>query len=150
MTAFEILWRSPVRRRRSPVGQWLEVLEGRVLLAGGITPAPGSPINGSPGVALTNVVVATFTIADSSGSPGSKWLAKIDWGDNTGPDKKVAPAQQSDGSFAFLGTHEDIRGEGTGSPNRWLVVAARTGIRVRARRPEHRLCIDRRSARRLS
>src|SRR5437867_3012345 len=105
MTFFEIPRRIAIRRRRSPVGRRLEVLEGRVLLAGGITPAPGSPLNGSPGVALTNVVVATFTIADSTGSPGTKWLAKVDWGDSTSPDKKVAPTAQADGSFAFLGNH---------------------------------------------
>ena len=105
MALFEIPRRIPVRRRRRPAGRGIEVLEGRVLLAGGITPAPGSPINGSPGVALTNVTVATFTIADPTGSPGTKWLARVDWGDRTSPDKKVPPTAQSDGSFAFPGNH---------------------------------------------
>src|SRR5690348_8723856 len=105
MRFFEIPRRSLVRRRRSPVGRGIEVLEGRVLLAGGITPAPGSPISGSPGVALTKVVVAKFTIADATGSPGTKWLARLDWGDSTSPDKKVAPTALADGSFEFLGTH---------------------------------------------
>jgi hypothetical protein len=104
MKLFEIPRRNLDRRRNHPIGTWIEVLEGRVLLAGGITPAGGSQINGSPGAALTNVVVATFTIADSTGSPGTKWQAKVDWGDGSNPDKRVA-ATQVGSQFEFLGTH---------------------------------------------
>src|SRR5947209_2196177 len=83
MILFEIPRRSRDRRRRSPVGRGIEVLEDRLLLANGISPAHGVHLLGHPGVALTNVTVATFTITDSSGSPGSMWQAKVDWGDGT-------------------------------------------------------------------
>jgi Bacterial Ig-like domain (group 2) len=83
----------------------VEVLEDRILLADGINPSPGPPITGAPGVAVTNAVVATYTIADPSGNPGTKWRAKVAWGDNTSDDKKLAPTQLPDGSFEFLDSH---------------------------------------------
>jgi hypothetical protein len=80
------------------------MLEGRVLLADGINPAPGPKLLGSPGVAFSDVTVATFTIADSSGSPGTKWNAHIDWGDGNSSSRIPATAEP-DGSFAFLSGH---------------------------------------------
>jgi uncharacterized protein YjdB len=82
----------------------IEHLEIRALLADGIAPHPGPQLTGSPGVALTNVVVATFTITDSTGSPGTKWNAEILWGDGK-IDKRVSATAGPNGSFQFLGTH---------------------------------------------
>ena len=101
----EIPRRASGARRRAPAGRWIEILEKRVLLADGITPLPGPQINGSPGVALNNVVVATYTIANSDGNPGTKWRAKVDWGDGSAPDKQVMPTALPDGSYEFLDSH---------------------------------------------
>jgi hypothetical protein len=83
----------------------VEVLEGRILLADGITASGGPPITGAPGVALTNVVVATYTVTDPSGNPGTQWRAKVTWGDNSAPDKNVSPTALPDGSYEFLDSH---------------------------------------------
>ncbi len=74
------------------------------MLADGINPAPGLNFLGSPGVALQNVAVATFTIADSSGSPGTKWDAKIAWGDGN-TDKNSPATAGPNGTFQFLDSH---------------------------------------------
>jgi trimeric autotransporter adhesin len=49
-------------------------------------------------------VVATYIIADSSGDPGDKWRAKVDWGDGSAQDKKVSPTAVGT-SFEFLDSH---------------------------------------------
>jgi hypothetical protein len=82
----------------------IENLEGRRLFANGISPNAGPQLNGSPGVELSNVVVADFTITDPSGSPGNMWNAKVSWGDG-GTDLHVQPIAQSDGSFDFIDSH---------------------------------------------
>jgi hypothetical protein len=79
------------------------VLESRSLLADGISPAAGPPINAVAGVPITNAVFATFTITDSTGSPGSQWLALIDFGDGQFA-RLVSPVPQGNG-FAFLASH---------------------------------------------
>jgi hypothetical protein len=98
------LYQHPRRKRWGSLPGTIEVLEERQLLADGIAPLPGPTIMGSPGVPLTNVVVATFTITDSSGSPGSKWRSEIIWGDGQ-IDKLVSPTPGPNGSFEFLGNH---------------------------------------------
>src|SRR3954447_20842767 len=87
-------------RRAAP---WAEILEVRTLMANGIAPSGGSPILTSPNVALTNVTVASFTVTDTTGSPGSKWRALISWGDGD-QDKLVIPIQVGS-TFEFHGTH---------------------------------------------
>ena len=82
-----------------------EILEDRTLLADGINPAAGSNISATAGVAINNDIVATYTIANSQGSPGTKWRAKVDWGDGTGPDKRVNPTSAAGGVFEFLDSH---------------------------------------------
>jgi hypothetical protein len=83
----------------------IEVLEARALLADGITPAAGAPLNGTAGVALTNVVVATFTVTDPSVN-GSTFRARVNWGDNPGSfDKNVPATPLGNGSFEFLDSH---------------------------------------------
>jgi hypothetical protein len=96
--------RAGYRRDRTHFLGRLETLEDRMLLADGITPAPGPNLTGTPGVKLSNVVVATFTIADSSGSPGSKWNARVDWGDNTANDKRLTPTQVGN-TWEFVDSH---------------------------------------------
>src|SRR5437868_5962167 len=86
------------RSRRAPARGWIEVLEDRTLLADGISSAPGPHFLGSPGVALNNVTVATFTITDSSGSPGSMWKGKVDWGDGN-IDRKVSVTAGPNNTF---------------------------------------------------
>jgi hypothetical protein len=93
------------RRRVASLPARIEVLETRTLLANGINPQPGAPIPGAPGVPLSNVVVATFTITDASGSPGTKWQAKVDWGDGSRLDKNVRATALPNGSFEFLDSH---------------------------------------------
>jgi uncharacterized protein YjdB len=105
MKSVEISRRGYGRHRRAPVPPSLEVLENRLLLADGISASPGPQINGSPGVAITSAVVATFKITDSTGSPGSKWNAKVNWGDNTPLEKRLTPTALPDGSFEFLDSH---------------------------------------------
>lgn len=92
------------RHKRDTVPRICEVLEPRVLLADGITAKPGAQINGSPGVPITNAVVATFSITDSSGQPGSKWNAQIIWGDGQS-DKRVPSTPGPGGTFQFIGSH---------------------------------------------
>ena len=104
------LLESPHRRRKTKqrfvtAERIFEILEERVLLANGINPSGAPTIMGAPGVPLTNVVVATYTISDSTGSPGSKWNGLINWGDGTANSKNVLPTALPDGSFEFLGTH---------------------------------------------
>src|SRR6185437_5252415 len=91
--------------RRFPWGRTIEILEDRTLLADGITPHAGPAIVAFPGVAITNAVVATYTIADSSGNPGTKWDARVDWGDNSAQDKRLTPTALPDGSYEFLDSH---------------------------------------------
>src|SRR5262249_39740533 len=98
--------RSAPRRRKGwgSLPRTIEVLETRALLADGISPTPGPPLSGRPGVPLTNVTVASFTITDPSGSPGTKWNAQIKWGDGQA-DKRVPATPGPNGTFQFLGTH---------------------------------------------
>src|SRR5437868_5857601 len=101
MMSFAIPRRNRTRRGDRLVGRSIEVLEDRVLLADGISPAPGVHFLGSPGVALNNVTVATFTITDPSGSPGSMWKGKVDWGDGT-LDRKISVTAGPNNTFEFL------------------------------------------------
>jgi hypothetical protein len=96
--------RTGYRRDRTHVLGRLEVLEDRTLLADGINPASGPNLTGTHGVKLNNVVVATFTIADSSGAPGTKWNARVDWGDDTAADKRLTPTQVGN-TWEFLDSH---------------------------------------------
>src|SRR5262245_12920345 len=89
------------RQQNGCLPEMVEVLDVRALLADGISPAPGPPINAVAGVPITKAVVATFTITDSTGSPGTKWNSKITWGDGTAPDKNVAATAGPNGSFQF-------------------------------------------------
>jgi Bacterial Ig-like domain (group 2) len=93
------------RRRVFFVRPMLEILEDRLLLADGINPSSAPQIHGQANVALNSVTVATFTIADSSGDPGTMWNAKIDWGDGSAPDKRAQATDLQNGTFAFLDSH---------------------------------------------
>jgi hypothetical protein len=91
--------------RRARAGRFtVEFLEARALLADGIAPQPVPPLMGSPGVPFTNVPVATFTITDQSGSPGTKWNAQVNWGDGQ-PDKRVVATAGPGSTFQFLDSH---------------------------------------------
>jgi hypothetical protein len=70
----------------------LEALETRSLLSLGITPAAGSPINAVAGVAITNAVLATYTVTDPSGAPGTQWRAEVQFGDGQ-VGKQLVPVQ---------------------------------------------------------
>jgi hypothetical protein len=98
--------RVPADRRRqvASLPAMIEVLETRTLLADGITPAAGAHLNGTAGVALTSVVVASFTVTDPSVN-GAIWRAKVDWGDHSAPDKNVLATALPNGSFEFLDSH---------------------------------------------
>jgi hypothetical protein len=81
----------------------IETLEDRTLLADGITPTPGAPINAVVGVELSNAVFASYTVSDPSGAPGTQWLAVIMFGDGQAL-RQVIPVQ--DGSvFDIEATH---------------------------------------------
>src|SRR5882757_1840036 len=82
--------RSRRRRRVGSFPRTIEVLEGRALLADGIAPSAGLPINATAGAPITNAVLATFKVTDSSGEPGSQWRALIGFGDGQF-DRLVAP-----------------------------------------------------------
>ena len=101
-------WITPMpadrRRRVAAIPALIEVLETRTLLADGITPAAGPHLSGTAGVALNNVVVATFTVTDPSVN-GATWRAKVDWGDHSAPDKNVMTTAGPNGSFEFLDSH---------------------------------------------
>jgi trimeric autotransporter adhesin len=105
MHFFQIGRRTARCHRAALIQRVVEVLETRVLLADGITPLGAPQINGTVGVALNNVTVATFTIADATGSPGSKWNAEINWGDGSPVSKRVATTPLANGVFAFEGSH---------------------------------------------
>jgi hypothetical protein len=81
----------------------IEVLEARALLAGGITPSPGAPINAVVGVPITDAVFATYTVSDPSGAPGTQWRAHIDFGDGQQA-KQVVPIPDGD-HFDIEATH---------------------------------------------
>jgi hypothetical protein len=70
----------------------IETLEDRTLLADGITPVAGSNIDAMVGVPITNAILATYTVSDSSGAPGTQWRAHIDFGDGQ-QDTQVVPIQ---------------------------------------------------------
>ena len=63
--------RTPGDRRRGggTAPEMFEVLEDRTLLADGITPAAGAPINAVAGVPITSGLFATYTVSDPSGHP---------------------------------------------------------------------------------
>jgi hypothetical protein len=75
-----------------------------MLLSDGITPQPGPVIVGKPGVALTNVPVASFTVTNPTGAPGTKWRSLISWGDGQ-TSSLLPPTAGPNGTFQFLGTH---------------------------------------------
>jgi hypothetical protein len=94
-----------LRRPRRPAAlpRTIEILETRALLADGISPTAGPPINAVAGVPITSAVFASFTIIDSTGEPGSQWRALIIFGDGQS-DELVAPVQAANG-FEFRDTH---------------------------------------------
>jgi hypothetical protein len=82
----------------------IEVLEDRTLLADGISPVAGAPINAVVGVPITNAIFTTYTVSDPSGAPGTQWRAQINFGDGQPAAKMVVPIQ--DGSvFDIESTH---------------------------------------------
>jgi hypothetical protein len=91
------------RRKRHLRPTICEFLESRTLLADGITASPGAPITAVVGIPVTNAIVATYTIADPSGEPGTQWRALINFGDghSEGP---VLPVEDH-GVFEFVDTH---------------------------------------------
>jgi hypothetical protein len=91
------------RRRTLASPRAIECLEGRALLADGITPAPGAAIQATLGVPITNAVFATYTVSDSSGAPGTQWQAEIQFGDGQ-IDKHVIPVQAG-GQFQIEDSH---------------------------------------------
>jgi hypothetical protein len=98
--------RRPGDRRRRSGGsppRMIEVLEDRALLAGGITPAAGAPINAVAGVPITNAIFATYTVSDPSGAPGTQWRAEIMFGDGQ-LSKQVVPVADGSG-FDIDATH---------------------------------------------
>src|SRR5947207_553901 len=97
------LYGSRQRQQSRCLPEMVEVLEVRALLADGISPAPGPPINAVAGVPITNAVFATYTVSDPSGAPGTQWRAKITFGDGQ-VDKMVVPVQAGNG-FQFQDTH---------------------------------------------
>jgi hypothetical protein len=91
------------RRRPAALPRTIEVLETRALLADGISPTAGPPINAVAGVPISNAVFASFTVIDSTGEPGSQWRALIVFGDGQS-DQLVAPVQAGN-AFDFIDTH---------------------------------------------
>jgi hypothetical protein len=81
----------------------IEALESRALLADGITPSPWSPISAVAGTPISSAVFATYSVSDPSGLPGTKWRAKISFGDGQ-VDKNVIPTQVGSG-FEFVDSH---------------------------------------------
>src|SRR5438128_811714 len=96
-------WRLPRDRASRRVAAVVETLETRTLLADGITPAAGPHLTATAGTPLNNVTVASFTVADPSGAPGTKWRALVDWGDGQ-TFKQVVPVQVGN-EFDFRTTH---------------------------------------------
>src|SRR5207248_7705766 len=94
MMLIEIPRRGRGRSRYASTARWIEALEDRVLLSDGIQASPAPQINGTAGVLLSNVEVASYTITDSSGNPGTQWRGKVDWGDNSAIDKKISPTAE--------------------------------------------------------
>jgi hypothetical protein len=92
------------RERSVAVRGIVEPLEARWLLADGISPQAGPALTGTPGVALTNVLVASFIVTDPSGAPGSKWNALVNWGDGQ-PGNRLTTTPGPSNTFQFLGTH---------------------------------------------
>jgi hypothetical protein len=80
------------RRGGGSLPAMIEVLEDRTLLADGITPAAGAPINAVVGVPITNAIFATYTVSDPSGAPGTQWRAEIMFGDGQ-VSKQIVPVQ---------------------------------------------------------
>jgi hypothetical protein len=81
----------------------VEVLEDRTLLADGITPTAGAPINAVVGVPITNAIFATYTVSDAAGAPGTQWRAQINFGD--GQSAKMLVPVQDGGVFDIDSTH---------------------------------------------
>ena len=93
----------PRRRKASFSPRLVEALEERTLLADGITPAGGAPITVVAGTAISSAILASFVVSDPSGSPGTKWAAKIDFGDGQ-TDRNVQPSQVGS-AFDFVDSH---------------------------------------------
>jgi len=74
-----------------------------MLLADGITATPGQPIAAVVGSPITNAVLASYTVTDPSGEPGTQWRALINFGDGHS-DGPVIPVENG-GSFEFVDTH---------------------------------------------
>jgi hypothetical protein len=62
-----------------------------------------APITAVAGVAITNAVVATYTVTDPSGQPGTQWRAHIDFGDGQS-DRQLSPIPVANG-FEFVDSH---------------------------------------------
>lgn len=91
-----------VRRARA-FPRNLEPLESRVLMADGITPAPGPPIDAVAGVPIRDAIFARYSVTDPTGGPGDQWRAHVNFGDGQG-DGPVIPIQKGD-EFEFRDTH---------------------------------------------
>jgi hypothetical protein len=61
----------------------------------------GTTVTGSPGVALSNVTVATFTDSNTA-TPAGEFTAMIDWGDGT---TSTGTVSGSGGSFSVTDSH---------------------------------------------
>lgn len=91
-------------RRHTNLACQVEILEPRTLLVAGITAHGVGTIMAMPGVPLSNVTVATFTVDDPSSVPGLQRLAHIEWGDGQ-IDKRIVPVALGGNLFAIRGTH---------------------------------------------
>jgi hypothetical protein len=89
--------------RARPLPRTVEVLESRTLLADGIAVAAGPAIDATAGTPITNAVLATYTITDSTGAPGDQWRALVGFGDGQF-DRLVVPVPAGNG-FAFVDSH---------------------------------------------
>jgi hypothetical protein len=91
------------RARAGRVPRTVEVLETRALLADGISAMPGPAISAVAGTEITNAILASFTVTDPSGDPGSQWRALVNFGDGQS-DGPIVPVQKG-GTFEFIDTH---------------------------------------------
>jgi hypothetical protein len=91
------------RRQNELLPTLVELLETRLLLADGITVAPGPSIAAVVGIPVTNAVLATYTVTDPSGEPGTQWRGLINFGDGRS-DGPIIPVEHGD-DFEFVDTH---------------------------------------------
>jgi hypothetical protein len=75
-----------------------------MLLADGISASGAASIYAVAGVPITNAVIATYTVTDPSGAPGTKWRALADFGDGQSS-KQIVPIPVGTSGFEFEATH---------------------------------------------